>query len=239
MGNKILEVSGLSVHYGMIKAVRGVDFYVEQGEIVSLIGANGAGKSTIMNAIMGVVPMEGSVQWQGEEIAGWKPERVVKSGITLCPEGRLIFPELTVEQNLRIGAYTVKDEAQITRGIERAYTLFPRLRERKDQMGGTLSGGEQQMLAIGRALMTEPKLLMFDEPSMGLAPLVVRDIFSLIREIRDEMHMTILLVEQNAKQALKMADRGYILETGEITMTDKASVLLESDQVRAAYLGGL
>lgn len=236
---KILEVSGLSVHYGMIKAVRGVDFYVEKGEIVSLIGANGAGKSTIMNAIMGVVPMEGSVKWQGEEIAGFKTERVVKSGITLCPEGRLIFPELTVLQNLRIGAYTVKDEAQIERGIERAFTLFPRLEERKDQMGGTLSGGEQQMLAIGRALMTEPQLLMFDEPSMGLAPLVVKDIFSLIQEIRKEMQMTILLVEQNAKQALKMADRGYILETGEITMTDKASVLLESDHVRAAYLGGL
>lgn len=237
---RVLEVSDLSVSYGMIKAVRNASFYVEEGEIVSLIGANGAGKSTIMNSIMGVVPTaKGSIKWKGQDITNWKPERVVKSGITLCPEGRLIFPELTVLQNLRIGAYTVSDEAQVKRGIERAFKLFPRLEERKNQMGGTLSGGEQQMLAIGRALMTEPKLLMFDEPSMGLAPLVVKDIFSLIQKIRDEMNMTILLVEQNAKQALKMADRGYILETGEITMTDTANVLLSSDHVRAAYLGGL
>ena len=237
---KVLEVSNLSVSYGMIKAVRGIDFHVEEGEIVSLIGANGAGKSTIMNAIMGVVPIAGgSVKWMGQEIANQKPEKTVKGGITLCPEGRLIFPELTVLQNLHIGAYTVGSAEQIQRGVDRAFQLFPRLEERRDQLGGTLSGGEQQMLAIGRALMTEPKLLMFDEPSMGLAPLVVKDIFSLIHRIRDEMNMTILLVEQNAKQALKMADRGYILETGEISMTGPASDLLASDHVRAAYLGGL
>lgn len=237
---RLLEVSALSVNYGFIKAVQSVDFYVEEGEIVSLIGANGAGKSTIMNAIMGVVPTAaGSVKWQSEDITSWKTERIVKSGITLCPEGRLIFPELTVLQNLRIGAYTVKDEAQIERGVERAFKLFPRLEERKDQMGGTLSGGEQQMLAIGRALMTEPKLLMFDEPSMGLAPLVVKDIFRLIQQIRTEMNITILLVEQNANQALRIADRGYVLETGQIVMTDVAENLLNSDSIREAYLGGL
>ena len=237
---KVLEVSQLSVSYGMINAVHGVDFYVEEGEIVSLIGANGAGKSTIMNSIMGVVPIKGGrVMWQGQDITGWKTERIVKSGITLCPEGRLIFPELTVMQNLYIGAYTVANMAEVKKRVEHTFSLFPRLEERKDQMGGTLSGGEQQMLAIGRALMTNPKLLMFDEPSMGLAPLVVKDIFALIQRIRNEMNTTILLVEQNAKQALKMADRGYVLETGEITMTDKAKVLLESDHVRAAYLGGM
>lgn len=237
---KLFEVNNLHVNYGMIRAIRGIDFHVDEGEIVTLIGANGAGKSTIMNSVMGVVPIaKGKVSWNGTDISNWKTERIVQSGIVLCPEGRLIFPELTVLQNLRIGAYTVKDEAKIHRGIERAFQLFPRLEERKDQFGGTLSGGEQQMLAIGRALMTEPKLLMFDEPSMGLAPLVVKDIFALIERIRNEMNMTILLVEQNAKQALKIADRGYVLETGEIVMTDAAENLLNSDEIREAYLGGL
>ena len=237
---KILEATNLSVNYGMIKAVRSVDFYVEEGEIVSLIGSNGAGKSTIMNSIMGVVPTAGgTIMWNNQNITGWHTDRIVKSGITLCPEGRLIFPELTVLQNLEIGAYTVKDAAQVKRGIERAFELFPRLEERKEQMGGTLSGGEQQMLAIGRALMTEPRLLMFDEPSLGLAPLVVKDIFALISKIRNEMNTTILLVEQNARQALRIADRGYVLETGEITMTDAAENLLSSDAVRNAYLGGM
>ena len=237
---KILEVNNLHVNYGMIRAIRGIDFYVDEGEIVTLIGANGAGKSTIMNSVMGVVPIaDGKVRWNGTDITAWKTERIVKSGIVLCPEGRLIFPELTVLQNLRIGAYTVNNEVKIQRGVERAFQLFPRLEERKDQLGGTLSGGEQQMLAIGRALMTEPKLLMFDEPSMGLAPLVVKDIFALIERIRSEMNMTILLVEQNAKQALKIADRGYVLETGEIVMTDAAENLLNSDEIREAYLGGL
>ena len=193
-----------------------------------------------MNSIMGVVPSaKGNVKWNGVDITNWKTERIVKNGIVLCPEGRLIFPELTVLQNLHIGAYTVNDELKVTRGIERAFKLFPRLEERKNQLGGTLSGGEQQMLAIGRALMTEPKLLMFDEPSMGLAPLVVKDIFVLIERIRSEMNTTILLVEQNAKQALKIADRGYVLETGEIMMTDAAESLLNSDSIRKAYLGGL
>ena len=237
---KLLEVNNLHVNYGMIRAIRGIDFYVDEGEIVTLIGANGAGKSTIMNSVMGVVPIaDGKVRWNGTDITAWKTERIVKSGIVLCPEGRLIFPELTVLQNLRIGAYTVNNEVKIQRGVERAFQLFPRLEERKDQLGGTLSGGEQQMLAIGRALMTEPKLLMFDEPSMGLAPLVVKDIFALIERIRSEMNMTILLVEQNAKQALKIADRGYVLETGEIVMTDAAENLLNSDEIREAYLGGL
>lgn len=237
---KILEINNLQVNYGMIQAIRGIDFHVNEGEIVTLIGANGAGKSTIMNSIMGIVPIaDGTVTWNGTNITNWKTERIVKSGAVLCPEGRLIFPELTVFQNLKIGAYTVNDEAKIQRGIDRAFDLFPRLKERKDQLGGTLSGGEQQMLAIGRALMTEPRLLMFDEPSMGLAPLVVKDIFALIERIRNEMNMTILLVEQNAKQALKIADRGYVLETGKIVMTDAAENLLNSDEIREAYLGGL
>jgi branched-chain amino acid transport system ATP-binding protein len=237
---KILEVNGLAVNYGMIKAVKGVDFYAEQGEIVSLIGSNGAGKSTIMNSIMGIVPISsGTVNWKGQNIAGTSTDKIVKSGIVLCPEGRLIFPELTVLQNLEIGAYTSGDEALVKRGIARAFEMFPRLEERKNQMGGTLSGGEQQMLAIGRALMTEPDLLMFDEPSLGLAPLIVKDIFSLIQRINEEMNTTILLVEQNAKQALKIADRGYVLETGTIVMTDTAENLLNSDAIKKAYLGGL
>lgn len=236
---KILEVSGLSVNYGMIKAVRDVSFYVEEGEIVSLIGANGAGKSTIMNTIMGLVPpSNGTILWEGTNITQQKTEKIVRRKIVLCPEGRQIFPELTVVQNLSLGAYTV-DESYIKRGLERSFKLFPRLEERKNQLGGTLSGGEQQMLAVARALMSEPRLLMLDEPSLGLAPIVVKDIFELIQRIRAEMNMTIILVEQNAKQALKIADRGYVLETGQITMTDTGSNLLASDKVRAAYLGGL
>lgn len=236
---KILEVTDLSVHYGMIKAVRNVSFYVNQGEIVSLIGSNGAGKSTIMNTIMGLVPPAGGkIIWNGEEITGNKTEKVVKKKITLCPEGRQIFPELTVIQNLEIGAFTLDEEAK-KRGIERAFKLFPRLKERQFQQGGTLSGGEQQMLAVGRALMSEPKMLMLDEPSLGLAPLVVKDIFELIQRIRKEMDMTIILVEQNARQALKIADRGYVLESGQIIMTDSAGNLLESDKIQDAYLGGL
>lgn len=236
---KILEVTDLSVHYGMIKAVRNVSFYVNQGEIVSLIGSNGAGKSTIMNTIMGLVPPAGGkIIWNGEEITGNKTEKVVKKKITLCPEGRQIFPELTVIQNLEIGAFTLDEEAK-KRGIERAFKLFPRLKERQFQQGGTLSGGEQQMLAVGRALMSEPKMLMLDEPSLGLAPLVVKDIFELIQRIRKEMDMTIILVEQNARQALKIADRGYVLESGQIITTDYAGNLLESDKIQDAYLGGL
>lgn len=236
---KLLEVSGLSVNYGMIKAVRDVSFYVEQGEIVSLIGSNGAGKSTIMNTIMGLVPVaSGKLTWRNEDITGSKTEKVVKKKITLCPEGRQIFPELTVLQNLEIGAFTLNDEAK-NRGIKRAFELFPRLEERQMQMGGTLSGGEQQMLAVARALMSEPELLMLDEPSLGLAPLVVKDIFSLIQRIRKEMNMTIILVEQNARQALKIADRGYVLESGQIMMTDTADKLLASEKIREAYLGGL
>lgn len=234
---KVLEVSNLSVSYGMIKAVRGIDFHVEEGEIVSLIGANGAGKSTIMNAIMGVVPIAGgSVKWLGQEIANQKPEKTVKGGITLCPEGRLIFPELTVLQNLHIGAYTVGSAEQIQRGVDRAFQLFPRLEERRDQLGGTLSGGEQQMLAVGRALMSRPKIMMMDEPSLGLAPIVVRGIFDIIKEI-NKQGVTILLVEQNANMALKTADLGYVLETGRITLSGSGQELLTNEAVKKAYLG--
>ncbi len=235
---KKLEVSDLSVNYGMIRAVRNVSFDVNEGEIVSLIGANGAGKSTIMNTIMGLVkPAGGSIRWNGEDITNKSTEYIVRKRIVLCPEGRQIFPELTVLQNLRLGAYTV-DDSYLDKGINRAFELFPRLAERKSQMGGTLSGGEQQMLSVARAIMSEPDLLMLDEPSLGLAPLVVRDIFDLILKIREEMNMTVILVEQNAKQALKIADRGYVLETGEITMTDTGPNLLNSSKVREAYLGG-
>jgi len=236
----MLSIKDLHTFYGKIHALKGVDLEIEQGEIVTLVGSNGAGKSTLLASITGIVPAaQGSITFQGKSIFNLPPHKIVELGISMSPEGREIFPALTVQENLRLGAYTRRDREGITRAYQRVYALFPRLKERIGQTAGTLSGGEQQMLAIGRALMTEPKLLMFDEPSMGLAPLVVKDIFSLIHRIRDEMNMTILLVEQNAKQALKMADRGYILETGEISMTGPASDLLASDHVRAAYLGGL
>ena len=231
----MFEIKGLSVNYGGIEAVRDISFSVEEGSIVTLIGANGAGKSTTLRTIAGLVkPRSGKITFMGEDITGKDPAFIVGKGITLVPEGRRIFPDLTVYENLRIGAYLRKD--RIDDDIEWVFSLFPRLRERSWQYGGTLSGGEQQMLAVGRALMSRPKLMMMDEPSLGLAPLVVRDIFSIIRTIRDK-GVTILLVEQNANMALQTADMAYVMETGSITLSGKGRDLIADVSVRKAYLG--
>ena len=233
----LLEVKDLCTSYGAIKAVKGISFSVEQGEIVTLIGSNGAGKSTTMNTIAGIVPMtSGQILFEGKDISRMASHERVKNGIVLAPEGRQIFPELTVDGNLRMGGYTVSKEER-ARGQERAYTLFPILAERRRQEAGTLSGGEQQMLAIARVLMSQPRLLMLDEPSLGLAPLILQEIFSLIREIH-ESGTTILLVEQNAKMALSISDRGYVLETGRIILSGTGADLANDPQVKEAYLGG-
>ncbi len=231
----MLKIENLNIHYGGIKAVRDVSFNVEQGSIVTLVGANGAGKSSILRSISGVVtPKSGSIRFCGEELIGKPTEKVVKAGITLVPEGRRIFPDLTVLENIRIGAYLRNDN--LDDDIKWVYDLFPRLKERSWQMAGTLSGGEQQMLAVGRALMSRPKLLMMDEPSLGLAPLIVRDIFSIIKEI-NKNGVTILLIEQNANMALKTANYGYVLETGRISLTGTGAELLANENVKKAYLG--
>ncbi len=235
-GYLMFEIKNLSVNYGGIEAVRDISFSVSEGSIVTLIGANGAGKSTTLRTIAGLVkPKSGTIEFKGENITGKDPSYIVEKGITLVPEGRKIFPDLTVLENLKIGAYLRKDS--IEEDIEWIYSLFPRLKERSWQYGGTLSGGEQQMLAVGRALMSKPKLMMMDEPSLGLAPLVVKDIFSIIRKVNDE-GVTILLVEQNANMALQVADVGYVMETGRITMSGKGSDLIKDEGVRKAYLGG-
>jgi len=231
----MLKIKDLNITYGGINAVRDVSFEVEQGSIITLVGANGAGKSSILRSIAGVVtPKSGTIEFCGEDITGKSAEQVVKKGITLVPEGRRIFPDLTVLENIRIGAYLRKDS--LDEDIKWVYDLFPRLKERSWQMAGTLSGGEQQMLAVARALMSRPKLMMMDEPSLGLAPLIVRDIFSIIKEI-NKNGVTILLIEQNANMALKTADRGYVLETGRIKMTGTGSELLSNEEVKKAYLG--
>lgn len=235
---ELLRIQNLDVRYEEIRAVKGISFKVNEGEIVTLIGANGAGKTSTMNTIAGLIsPAAGQVFFRGENIAGLPPVQIVKRGISLSPEGRQIFPELTVLQNLEMGGYTITKEA-VREGIERSFALFPRLKERKNQQGGTLSGGEQQMLAVARALMSSPRLLMLDEPSLGLAPLLVQEIFALIARIR-EMRTTIILVEQNARMALAVSDRGYVLETGNIVMTDTGANLITSKQVKEAYLGGV
>lgn len=235
MSNKILSIKDLKVNYGGIEAVKGISFDVEEGQIVTLIGANGAGKSSTLRSIAGLIkPAAGSIEFNGEAITGMDTTQIVKKGITLVPEGRKIFPDLTVEENLKIGAYMRKDN--LADDMNRVYSLFPRLKERSWQAGGTLSGGEQQMLAVGRALMSKPKMIMMDEPSLGLAPIVVRDIFSIIREIKEE-GITVLLIEQNANMALKTADIGYVMETGKITMTGKGIELLENEEIKEAYLG--
>ncbi len=232
----MFEISNLSVNYGGIEAVRNISFSVPEGSVVTLIGANGAGKSTTLRTIAGLVrPRSGKIVFNGEDITGRDPAYIVGKGITLVPEGRRIFPDLTVLENLKIGAYL--RNGSIEEDIEWVYQLFPRLKERSWQFGGTLSGGEQQMLAVGRALMSRPKLIMMDEPSLGLAPLVVRDIFSIIRRINEE-GVTILLIEQNANMALQVADTGYVMETGEITLSGKGSDLIKDEGVRKAYLGG-
>lgn len=231
----MLKVDQLSVSYGGIKAVQGISFEVPEGKIVTLIGANGAGKSTTLRTISGLVkPGGGSISFLGEDITGKDSAQIVKRGITLVPEGRRVFPNLTVYENIRIGAYLRKDDW--TKDVDWVYGLFPRLKERSWQTAGTLSGGEQQMLAVGRALMSRPQLLLMDEPSLGLAPLVVQDIFSIIREI-NRQGVTILLIEQNANMALKTADLAYVLETGSITMSGTGGELLANEKVKEAYLG--
>ena len=233
----MLEIKDLKVNYGGIEALKGIGFHVDAGEIVTLIGANGAGKSTTLRSIMSVVkPSGGSIFFEGEDITTMDTQKVVDRGIVLVPEGRRVFPNLTVLENLRIGAYLRKDKDGIEKDVKHVYSLFPRLEERHWQEAGTLSGGEQQMLAVGRALMAKPRLIMMDEPSLGLAPLVVKDIFSIIRRINDE-GTTVLLIEQNANAALKIANRGYVMETGRITMTGSGQELLNEESVKQAYLG--
>jgi len=235
MSEPILRIKDLKVNYGGIEAVKGISLDVPKGEIVTLIGANGAGKSSTLRAISGLVkPTSGTIEFEGEDITGKNPTDIVTRGITLVPEGRKIFPDLTVKENLRVGAYLRKDD--ITDDINWVYDLFPRLKERSWQAGGTLSGGEQQMLAVGRALMSRPKVIMMDEPSLGLAPLVVRGIFDIIKEI-NKQGMTILLIEQNANMALKTAHLGYVMETGRITLSGPGKELLANESVKAAYLG--
>jgi branched-chain amino acid transport system ATP-binding protein len=235
MSETILSIKDLKVNYGGIEAVKSISFDVPKGDIVTLIGANGAGKSSTLRAIAGLVkPKAGIIEFEGENITGKDTTAIVSRGITLVPEGRRIFPNLTVFENLRVGAYMRHDD--ITPDINWVYELFPRLKERSWQAGGTLSGGEQQMLAVGRALMSRPKLMMMDEPSLGLAPLIVRNIFSIIKEI-NKHGVTILLIEQNANMALSTAHTGYVLETGRITMTGSGKDLLNDEAVKAAYLG--
>ena len=235
MSDTILTIDDLKVRYGGIEAVRGISFDVKAGEIVTLIGANGAGKSSTLRTISGLVkPADGKVIFEGEDITGKDPTQIVSKGLMMVPEGRRIFPNLTVLENLRIGAYLRKDE--LDEDIERVYGYFPRLKERSWQEGGTLSGGEQQMLAVGRALMSRPKLLMMDEPSLGLAPIVVQEIFRIIQRI-SEAGTTVLLIEQNANMALHVADRAYVIENGKILMEGTGKELLEDEKVREAYLG--
>jgi branched-chain amino acid transport system ATP-binding protein len=234
---RLLEVAGLRISYGGINAVKGIDLAVEQGEMVALIGANGAGKTTTLKAICGLlVPAAGKVRYAGKDVTGAASHSLVERGLALVPEGRGVFGRMQVEENLAMGAYTRRDGAAVKRDLVRVYELFPRLHERRRQLAGTLSGGEQQMLAIGRALMGAPKLLLLDEPSMGLAPIMVQRIFETIRKIAAE-GVTVLLVEQNAKLALEASQRGYVMESGAITLTDAAPALLGNPQVRQAYLG--
>ena len=235
MSEAILKINDLKVNYGGIEAVKGISFDVPAGEIITLIGANGAGKSSTLRAIAGLVkPASGNIVFEGDDITGKDPTAIVTKGITLVPEGRKIFPDLTVLENLRIGAYLRNDD--LTDDLNWVYDLFPRLKERSWQAGGTLSGGEQQMLAVGRALMSRPKVIMMDEPSLGLAPIIVRGIFDLITEI-NKQGVTVLLIEQNANMALKTADIGYVMETGRITMSGAGSELLTNEEVKKAYLG--
>ncbi len=237
MSNNILEIKNLVVSYNGIEAVKEISFDVPKGKIVTLIGANGAGKSTVLKTVAGVVkPKNASILFEGEEISGKTPDFIVSKGVTLVPEGRRVFPNLTVLENLKIGAYLRKDKKAIQKDIEHVYELFPRLSERSWQLAGTLSGGEQQMLAVGRALMSSPRLIMMDEPSLGLAPLVVQDIFSIIRQINSE-GITVLLIEQNANMALKIADKAYVMETGRITMEGTGEELLSNETIKEAYLG--
>jgi len=234
----MLEISNINAFYGNIQALHNVSINIKQGEIITLIGANGAGKTTTLMSISGIVnPKSGEIRFNGEVISGKKPDKIVQMGLAHVPEGRHIFPYLTVMENLDLGAYLRKDKDNVKKDLEHVFDLFPRLRERKNQQGGTLSGGEQQMLAISRALMARPKMLLLDEPSLGLAPLIVKQIFDIIKRINQEDGTTIFLVEQNANLALKVAHRGYVMENGHITMEDEAQKLLVNEEVKKAYLG--
>ena len=233
----MLTIKDLEVYYGVIQAIKGVSFEVNQGEVIALIGANGAGKTTILHTITGLLaPKNGSVVFEGKELTKMPAHKIVSLGMAHVPEGRRVFADLSVYENLRMGAYTRKDRKEIEETLEKVYQRFPRLKERRNQMAGTLSGGEQQMLAMGRALMSKPKILLMDEPSMGLSPIMVNEIFSIIQEVSDS-GTTVLLVEQNAKKALSIADRGYVLETGNIVLEGKASDLLNNESIKKAYLG--
>jgi branched-chain amino acid transport system ATP-binding protein len=234
----MLKVNDLVVRYGMIEAIKGINFEVDDGEIVTLIGANGAGKTTTMHTISGLLkPYSGSIEMDGKDITKVPPHKIVEMGIAQCPERRRVFASQSVEDNLFLGAYTRKDKEGIAEDLRNVYSLFPILDERKNQLAGTLSGGEQQMLAMGRALMAKPKIMLLDEPSMGLSPLLVREIFDIIRDINSQ-GVTILLVEQNAKMALGIADRAYVIETGKIVMSGTGAELLNSEDIKKAYLGG-
>ncbi len=234
----MLELKDVHTYYGNIQALKGVSIEVQEGEIITLIGANGAGKTTTLMSVSGIAPPRtGEIRFLGESIVGLNPDEIVARGISQVPEGRRIFPFLTVSENLDMGAFLRTDKAEVKRDRDYIYELFPILAQRRHQAGGTLSGGEQQMLAISRALMARPRLLLMDEPSLGLAPLVVRQIFSIIEKINTENKTTIFLVEQNANLALKVAHRGYVMENGRVTLTDKAADLLENEEVRRAYLG--
>lgn len=234
----MLELRGIDAHYGSIQALQGVDLLVREGEIVTLIGANGAGKSTILMTISGLIPpRRGDILFDGLPVTGLAPDTIVQLGISQVPEGRHIFADLTVEENLDLGAFLRRDKQRIRTDREQLYTLFPVLKNRRRQLGGTLSGGEQQMLAIARALMTRPRLLLLDEPSMGLAPMITKQLFEIIKKINKEQQVTILLVEQNANLALRVADRGYVLENGQIVIEASAPTLLDNPAIQKAYLG--
>jgi branched-chain amino acid transport system ATP-binding protein len=237
MGGTLLKVSGLKVSYGGIQAVKGVDFEVREGELVTLIGSNGAGKTTTMKAITGTLGINaGDIQYMGKSIRGQGPWDLVRQGLAMVPEGRGVFARMTIMENLQMGAYVRRDTAAITSDAEKVFSIFPRLKERKDQLAGTMSGGEQQMLAMGRALMSRPKVLLLDEPSMGLSPIMVDKIFEVVRDVYAQ-GVTILLVEQNASRALGVANRAYVMESGLVTMSGDAKQLLKDPKVRAAYLG--
>lgn len=233
----MLEVKDLEVYYGMIQAIKSVSFHVDQGEVIALIGANGAGKTTILHTVTGLLsPKKGSVVFEGQEVTKIPAHKIVSLGMAHVPEGRRVFAELSVYENLKMGAYTRKDKSEIEENLQKIYERFPRLKERKNQMAGTLSGGEQQMLAMGRALMSQPKIILMDEPSMGLSPILVNEIFDIIQEV-SKSGTTVLLVEQNAKKALSIADRAYVLETGRIALEGRAEDLLRDDSIKKAYLG--
>ena len=233
----MLEVKDLEVYYGVIQAIKGISFHVDKGEVIALIGANGAGKTTTLHTVTGPIsPKNGHVLFEGKDITKVPAHKIVSMGMAHVPEGRRVFAELSVYENLKMGAYTRKDKNEIEESLKNVYKRFPRLEERKNQMAGTLSGGEQQMLAMGRALMSRPKIILMDEPSMGLSPIMVNEIFDIIRSV-SESGTTVLLVEQNAKKALSIADRAYVLETGKIVLEGKAKDLLEDDSIKKAYLG--